>query len=211
MNIIEVSDKVTIHLPDGPIGIIASGGADSSLLLYFLMKYHKHPIHIFTCSSNYKGRRNAVVSSRVVEKCIQLTNNINIIHYKYFVETQTKSNVFDISYDMVNKNQIDCLFTGITANPPYDVISKFIDENFEDTERNPNIKRSIFHCDGKIQTPFTNIDKKHLSSLYKKCDLLETLFPLTSSCEKEYQLEYYDHCGICWWCEERMWGFGRLK
>jgi len=38
MNIIEVSEKVSIHLVDGPVGIIASGGADSSLLLYLLVK-----------------------------------------------------------------------------------------------------------------------------------------------------------------------------
>ena len=39
---------------------------------------------------------------------------------------------------------------------------------------------------------------------------LGVLFPVTRSCELKGKLEYYGHCGKCWWCEERQWGFDQL-
>ena len=43
---------------------------------------------------------------------------------------------------------------------------------------------------------------------------MDTLFPITRSCEawakdEEYHIE--KHCEDCWWCRERYWGFGRYK
>ena len=35
---------VDIHIPDGEIAINVSGGADSALLLYILMKYSPHKV-----------------------------------------------------------------------------------------------------------------------------------------------------------------------
>ena len=52
------------------------------------------------------------------------------------------------------------------------------------------------------------LTKKQLAKIYKDFNLLETL-PLTYSCE-EYGLDTMDHCGKCWWCQERFWAFGRL-
>ena len=53
-----------------------------------------------------------------------------------------------------------------------------------------------------------NFDKKELAQIYKEYDLLDTLFPVTRSCEGWQNIT--GHCGKCWWCEERMWGFGKL-
>ena len=38
--------KKRFYIPEEEIGISCSGGADSSLLLYILMKYHKEKIHV---------------------------------------------------------------------------------------------------------------------------------------------------------------------
>jgi 7-cyano-7-deazaguanine synthase in queuosine biosynthesis len=51
--------------------------------------------------------------------------------------------------------------------------------------------------------------------MYVKFDLMDTVFPLTRSCEWTSKItEVADpgtnHCGVCWWCEERKWGFGKL-
>ena len=60
--------------------------------------------------------------------------------------------------------------------------------------------------------PFFVINKKWEAEVYKDLNLLDTLFPLTRSCEgSDYETGNYTfHCGKCWWCEERMWAFGRL-
>lgn len=57
-----------------------------------------------------------------------------------------------------------------------------------------------------MYTPFHRIDKKVIAGMYEELNLLETLFPLTRSCENNNLLE--GHCGECWWCEERLWAFG---
>ena len=48
------------------------------------------------------------------------------------------------------------------------------------------------------------------AKIYQELDLMETLFPVTRSCEVTDKIEYYGHCGKCWWCEERHWGFGNV-
>ena len=60
------------------------------------------------------------------------------------------------------------------------------------------------HEFGEIR-PFFNLDKRQIAELYKQHNLLDTLFPLTVSCITEIT-----HCGECWFCKERIWGFGKL-
>ena len=65
--------------------------------------------------------------------------------------------------------------------------------------------------------PICHINKRDLALLYGQEGILDTVYPLTRSCEHVYWEEdgtpnhpTEGHCGECWWCEERMWGFGRL-
>jgi 7-cyano-7-deazaguanine synthase in queuosine biosynthesis len=44
--------------------------------------------------------------------------------------------------------------------------------------------------------------------IYKILNLETELFPITRSCENDDHIE--SHCGKCWWCQERIWAFGRL-
>ena len=55
--------------------------------------------------------------------------------------------------------------------------------------------------------------------VYKHCDLTDALFTHTRSCEWHEGFEFNgklvpnpedEHCGECWWCQERKWAFGRL-
>jgi len=210
MKIIYLNEKVNIEIIDDTIGIIASGGADSSLLLYFLMKYTNHTLHIFTCSSTFKGRANSIIISKVVEKCIQLTGNMNIFQHNYYVDEQTKDNLWDYPYSFIKENKIAAIYSGSTANPPDEIAYSFFEANTENTERDPKILRPFWSYNNEFYNPFTNINKKDIANIYEEYGLTDSLFSLTRSCEKKEVLDYYDHCGICWWCEERKWGFGKL-
>lgn len=202
--------NINVEIINRPIGLIASGGTDSSILMYILMKTHKDPLHIFTCSSNLKDRKNALIVPQVIEKCIQLTGNINIIHHSFYVDIQDKTNLFDYPYKFLNSGVINALYTGVTANPPYNVTEKFIDENTENSERDPTITRPTVHQNGKFHTPFTNLNKQDIANLYDTYNLRDVLFPITRSCESIGDTSNKKHCGKCWWCEERVWGFGSL-
>jgi hypothetical protein len=53
-----------------------------------------------------------------------------------------------------------------------------------------------------------------LHDIYEKYNLMDTLYPVTRSCEWVSYTNWPDpgnnHCGKCWWCQERVWGFGKL-
>ena len=208
MKRINLSNDTFVDIPDGPIGISCSGGVDSSLLLYILMANCTDTIHIFTLSNDRKGRANAVIVPKVIERCIQLTGNLNVMQHSYYAADQIENTLFDVPREYLKNKTISCIFFAITANPPTDVV--FTAQGSEQSNRDPStIKKEIEH-NGFLYQPFVNKDKKTIADIYKQLNLMETLFPVTRSCEQIGKLEYYDHCGKCWWCEERQWGFGRV-
>lgn len=209
MKKINLADDTILHIPEGPLGIFCSGGTDSSLLLYLLMANTKEKIHTFTLSNNFKGRANALVTMRVVEKCIQLTGNHNVVCHSWFEEIQTEENLFKPAMKFILDGTVKSLYHGVTSNPPSSATENFFDKKAEMKDRTMNLQKSEISDNGLVYSPFVNRDKSTIAKIYRDLNLLDSLFPLTRSCEAVNRLEYYDHCGECWWCEERFWGFGR--
>ncbi len=208
-----------LDIYDGPVGIMVSGGADSAILLYHLMKHSKDKIHIFSLGNNDKRRLNLSIATQVVEKCIQLTGNINIEHHINYCETQTLNSLLVMPKQFIEEKRIKIVYNGVTANPPKKVLDTFKLKSLE-IDRDPNVERDVFTSDGLWYSPWTNIDKKIIASMFKEENLIETLFSITRSCAYDPTHHYfienvkdpgYGHCGGCWWCEEREWAFGRLQ
>lgn len=209
---------IEFELPNGPIGVSVSGGADSAILLYFLMKYHKHKIYITTLADRSKFIRNPKKSLDVVAKVVELTGNENYEHKIKYVDQQNDENLFKDLKTMYDNGTIVRWYQGITANPSDEIT--FGNEYFssltsENKMRSPNIIRSI--DDNSMVRPWTNIDKKAIAQMYINEGLIDILFPLTGSCEWQEHMPYTEgvdpyteYCGKCWWCEERIWGFGRI-
>jgi 7-cyano-7-deazaguanine synthase in queuosine biosynthesis len=198
-----VINGIEIDLYEGHIGIMHSGGADSAILLYILMSKLKSTINVYTCSNKIKGRSNSKTALEVIGKCIDLTQNNNIVHHSYFVEEQTFTALFDGSNKFLK--DLDIMYTGATSLPPDKDLEYFSNPCPLYDKRNPNIERNT-HV-GKYYAPFFNINKKNIASLYNALDVTDKLFPHTRSCEDLIQLS--GHCNKCWWCEERKWAFGK--
>lgn len=201
MKTVQVAN-IDIDIHDEGVGISCSGGADSSLLLYILMKHATCPIHIFTCSSKKKNYSNLPIVQSVIQQCMELTGNRNIHHHTHFVEEQTGNNFYLFSHFKL----IKVLYTAITQNPPLEVTDTWNELSTEHEERNPNIQRDLYHRNNTVYTPFHRINKKTIAEMYTELDLLTSLYPLTRSCENEEWRQ--GHCGNCWWCKERFWAFG---
>jgi 7-cyano-7-deazaguanine synthase in queuosine biosynthesis len=207
-----IDDSVELEIPDGDLAVVVSGGADSALLLYLLLKYSSGTVHAFTCAPNTTGRITAQISSRVIEKCIELTSNNKVTHYTWYTDYQTHDLLFEPILKFVNdEKKATALYSGVTANPPADVTSNFEVLTLpQDAVRNPNIKRPTFYPTFNSYTPFTNIDKQKIADIYNKFGLIDSLYPVTRSCEKGQELPLmFGHCGKCWWCQEREWGFSK--
>ena len=205
-----------LDIYDGSVSIMVSGGADSAILLYYLMKHCTDKIHIYSQGSNLKYRRNAIIAPRVVEKCIELTGNINVVHHISYNEMANDSSMIDEPQAVVNSGLVNIGYDGTTMNPPNDIATKFVPEFEFDYTRNDSGNNELFYSDNDFYMPWANTDKQGIAKMYREEKLIDTLLPVTRSCEYDPTCDYFDdtpdpqlgHCGECWWCKEREWGFG---
>jgi 7-cyano-7-deazaguanine synthase in queuosine biosynthesis len=207
-----IINDVNIPLFEGKVGLSMSGGADSSLLLYILLSNKKETLEVFTLASDLKGRTSAKIAANVIDNCIELTGNNNVNHHVVYVDEQNDEKLFRLPLEMLAENKINMMYTAVTANPPKEIADNFFtpNENTEQNFRDPLIFRNIIINDSWC-CPFFNIDKTKIAEMYKSLGLMDTLFPLTRSCELENPpSNFLGHCDNCWWCKERFWGFKRL-
>lgn len=198
------------NIHDGPIGVSVSGGADSAILLYLVMKYSRSPIKVYTCSSDEKNRVSPHTALDVIGKCIDLTGNYNVTHQVHFVKAQTISALFDPLSASLKRREIEYLYTAVTALPPHEVLDTFSNPAPLMDKRDPTVTRPVYTgFENRIYAPFFNIDKAYIRKLYQYAGVEDKLFQLTRSCES-FTLTT-GHCGKCWWCEERLWAFGRYE
>lgn len=191
-----------------PVGVSVSGGADSSILLYTLMKYSREKIYIFTTGNRQKGFKNIEASMNVVAKCIELTGNINVEHHISYTEEQSFETTFPKLIRYLETNQVRLIHTAITSNPPQEVCETFTHMPSQ-INRDPKSKKNKWFLGNRVHCPFYDIDKQGIRQIYEKEGVLDTLFPATRSCETKEDIGL-GHCGECWWCQERNWAFGQL-
>lgn len=197
-----------LDIHDGSIGISHSGGADSSVLLYLLFKFSPGPIHIYTCASKMKNFVSPTVSSRVIEYLIRMFRRTDIYHHTFYVAEQNFDTLFTQLADFISQHNLSVLYTAGTALSPDEDLVKFLNPAPLYEKRNSNVTRPVYDKSGKFYAPWWNKDKKYVKAIYEEYGLIDSLFPLTRSCEDLNLLD--GHCGKCWWCEERFWAFGRL-
>ncbi len=102
--------------------------------------------------------------------------------------------------------EIDYFVSGITSNPPIEVL-KDIGCEYEDGRsliKKPQI--SYLYYD-----PFIHLNKKHIAEMWKKYDMMD-IFHLTESCVNcSLYGDYYSTeipCKKCYFCSEKYWAFG---
>ena len=131
MTIYRIANNVDFEILKGPLGAAVSGGADSALMLYFMLKYTSDPVHIFTFASREKFLKNPMVSIAVVSKCIELTGNANVQHHISYGNSQNKINLFELPANYLKSHIVHNMYTGVTKNPPADIVATFSSENTE--------------------------------------------------------------------------------
>jgi len=209
------------------IGIWMSGGADSSLLCYLLarkIKSEQLSIKILPITIDYK-RPFARIAVDVREKIEELVDSKDIFldHIVYHPPVDVNWNREELAeqfhlrnQEHIINNRFQILYSGITTNPPKEIQRSFrwgILEDVEQKRGDTVVKETVrYFVKDNYEfyelKPFFNMTKKEIADLYKEYDLLNSLFPLTRSCEKIGTV--IDHCGECWWCEERKWAFEKL-
>jgi len=229
MDLITIPKNTPLGIPVLSIGVWMSGGADSSLLCYMLAEKIKNEdldIKIQPITIDYKRPfvKKAVLVQQTISKLLNAEGifNEHIVYHPPENVNWTPAELADQfhirNYEHFKQGLFQVLYSGITTNPPVEVQKTFKWGVLKDVEakRGSTVAkvtdRYFVHPEGGEfweLKPFFNLDKKKLAELYKEKDLLETVFPLTRSCEHIGTV--HGHCGECWWCQERKWAFGRLE
>lgn len=226
-------DNIEIAIPiDGSsIAVLISGGADSALTTYMLVKTVKdlgfgNKVYPITAEKLRKpfNIKHAWTVLNKIEELLDFKFDQHLIfsvpnHLGPMSDEETRE-MMRVNYrEYVEKYDIACIFNGLTANPP----EKDVEDN--NTEGG-NSSKERFDIEGmiqklskpKVQYPFMFTNKKTVSYFYKKYKLLDTLLPITRSCESGMlESEYFtkdcfeirEEGQECWWCRERKWAFGK--
>jgi 7-cyano-7-deazaguanine synthase in queuosine biosynthesis len=209
------------------IGVLFSGGMDSSLILYMLGKhYPKRRIMAFTAGCDYINNRVHLdyasnVFNRVTNLLTPGSLDYHIIHYHNDKTTHHCNQAMSEF-----KNMIDLWVVGINpAPPPGSIVENCyggkVDVNdichMPDRLRlSKNIgKNNDYFGEDPITgfmyyRPLINLDKKHIVKLYQRYGIYDTVMPFTRSCPKVWKYEdmntFTPECGWCYFCLERKWG-----
>lgn len=203
---------IDFDIPDdiSHVGVKCSGGADSTILLYMIIKYlmeHNRQnvsVSILTLAHSLNKYSNSIVSNKILHWILEHTKFKNFkIHHILYVENPHSDSVKSKTEKIIQNNQIDFVVSGNTANPLVYV------DGLSDTgmpERNADQPRfngpaiDKYRYPGSMfYQPFRQIDKRFIIDMYRMYDVFE-LFDISKSCTAAVGT-----CGVCWWCKEREW------
>jgi len=202
-----------INIHDGEVGLAFSGGADSSLLLYILLSNCTETVHLYSFLSQAKEHAQEPAVDRVLFRIVTLTGNYNYTHTKIRIKEQLPLEIHATMNKFIESDNLSVMYNGITKLPPDKILDTF-DEDIRHSDeycyrqRRDNIVRDEYY-DLNFYRPFINYSKKEIANLYKQLNIEKDLFSLTRSCETPQSPNR--HCGKCFWCQERSWGFGYLE
>ena len=198
------------------VGIKISGGADSAIVAYMLAKFvaeERNDIRITPITVNHEGKAYQEIFAKGIIK--HLTGVFGDIYDEHQVGycpegSQYISSQAEFVKSLYDNKIIEAHYVGITRNPPNEAMD-IIGWNGPADDRSPGeTLRPTVNGDNTSFKPLVNIDKKGVAELYSTLNVLDTLFPLTRSCE-DFTDDFSKHCGECWFCKERYWGFDRYE
>lgn len=223
MLILNAQDNIQINFEqDEKIGIKVSGGADSAIVAYMLAKYkmeHNPSVKLKPISYITPEKVPMIKKIDAILECITRLTGVEWHHPVVYNLSSSSEPMFTDEREehntrLFNAKAITSSTAGITRNPPDSIAERWIEEIGPLDNRDPNADKHPQYTPGTF-LPLINIDKKGVRELYDTFGVFEELYPLTFSCEDGFgkpieTIDYSKHCGTCWWCLEREWGFGRL-
>lgn len=201
------------------IGMSFSGGCDSTLLFYFLLKNISEKnseceIYPITGITTNKGRWKLLRSQQIMD---DLVNRFPAIKNKVkdrIINYNTSQMEYRLFTRSLYPKTIDIRLFALTKNPPYEVMEKhdlLRKREILRDEEEPEIYRP-YEITGSIYEPFRNVDKRWIAQCYHDYGLMKDIYPLTVSCERlrdtPQMFDNEEPCRHCWWCREKKMAFG---
>jgi hypothetical protein len=177
---------------DKTYGIMLSGGLDSAVLLYLLIK--NNPLIKLQPFTIPKFDGSALYADPIIDHFnkkfgLSLPKTILVGDPTVFHREQSTTAVIEI----FSKYPVDYLYNALNQNPP------------ELTHMPGAPNRSTKSSHPKILLPFVDLYKDQILN-YMFDNGQEDLINITHSCTEQQQ----GRCNKCWQCTERKWAFKQL-
>ena len=200
---------------EGTIGVVVSGGFDSSLLwhiVYGICKDRGQKCIPFTVPKNDGALRYAdrmldysqrAYGGKRLHPFVVNSEGVDWMHENYEGE-EVAQQLHQGIVEIFRKGYADYVFSGVNAYPPnHETLCSY------HTPGPRNLARaSDFMWKGKtaknwILQPFADLTKADLVTMAHQVGCLDDIAELSHSCVELIR----GRCGECFWCKEREWGF----
>ena len=223
------NQKAYIYLPEGfkKVLLNLSGGTDSAMLLWQLLKYFREENIILEELRVLSGvdlhrPTSEWNASEIFLAIKEKFPEQNITHeiFRYWKEGEKRKYHIAHEEKLRRDEKFFAMFHGRTANPP-EQEQKKIPGMWEDISRPSEREINVVgepdkqFMKGKDlyynSVPWNKVDKKFISELYHREPFMkDEVFPLTASCISDDPkiTDYWAKpCKVCWWCREKKWAF----
>jgi 7-cyano-7-deazaguanine synthase in queuosine biosynthesis len=172
-------------LRDRKVSLLFSGGVESTLLLYLLMKDNiKFDTYIIDRFNNPLNK-----ATRVFNYIKKLTNSTGELTTLTFPKLPQHLELINVT--MYLSRNHDIILWGINKYPLDQSIRPNHIFNFQETD--------------KLKLPFKDLEKSQTVEAFYKLGI-EHLLPITHSCGSALNTP----CGECFNCRERTWAYNKL-
>ena len=198
MNIYSYDGTLIEIEPYENIGLLLSGGLDSSVLLHLLNKANESShFYIFTMNKEDDSVKHVTELLEYHDFKNNTYERVTIDLHEYGTDEESKG-----AWAFIKENywdKIDVLYNANTSPPPEDLDDHFTSRpNYFSRTRS---KKALEKFE-KFKMPFIDLDKRHtvgLANYFK----LNNIIKYSHTCTELAQ----GSCGECWQCLERQWGF----
>lgn len=187
------AQRVSIEIdPMLNYGILLSGGLDSALLLFLLIKSELNiKIQPFTIP---KFDGSVLYANPIIE---HFNKNFDVNIPRTIVVGDPTGH-----HSLLNKIATRQIFSNYKIDILFNALNKVPNELMLD---NSYPRRPSSSTDKKVVLPFIELFKTHIVDFMFEYEQQE-LMKLTHSCTEER----FRRCKVCWQCKEREWAFSQL-
>ena len=174
------------------IVVCVSGGIDSTLLYYLLLKERQdtNSSHEIVPVVVHRKEGSKVYARPVIKKINQIfkiTNPVYRLGVTTLPEAQQVASAVEQAYKIL---KADVVYVGVITNREEHTVGF-------DPVVIPTIER--------FYTPFLHLEKSHVVDIYYQLGI-QSLLEYTHSCDQSET----EQCGTCNGCRERAWGFAQI-
>ena len=200
---------------EGTIGVVVSGGFDSSLLwhiVYGICKERGQKCIPFTVPKNdgaltYADRMleysQMAYGGKRLHPFVVNEGGVDWMRENYLGE-EVAQQLHQGIVEIFRKGYADYVYTGVNAYPPnYETLCSYHTPGPRNLSRDSDFIWKDKPASHWILQPFADLTKADLVQIAEQLGWLDDIAELSHSCVEQIR----GRCGECFWCKEREWGF----